>query len=286
MIYKIIVDKQPMSNPSTEKKEYEIDIEPLYFKNDVYDSLVITKNEDYVIRRLAVEGYSVLVELDPPVIEPLEDVNIELFEGDNYIYLYDMAGNKIVAQYLVKNEFNELYVLESTMNSAINQKADEIELYVGQNYETLEHATSEYARIDLTTQQISSEVSTKVGEDELSTKIQQDSQSVQIAWNNISEFIKFINAQLQIKDNNQKLLMALDKTGQHFYNTSENIFGEMGVQEVNNDNFIAFSVNGSYGSSITNGMAWGIKTTSDNVFHPIFYKKISKWVQVQEVMDN
>ena len=50
MIYKIIVDKQPMTNPSTDKKEYEIDIAPLYFKHDVYDSLVITRDEDYVMR--------------------------------------------------------------------------------------------------------------------------------------------------------------------------------------------------------------------------------------------
>lgn len=130
MIYKIIVDKQPMTNPSADKKEYEIDIAPLYFKHDVYDSLVITHDEDYVMRRLELQDYNVLVELDPPVKEPLTDINIELFEGDNYIYLYDMAGNKIVAQYLVKNEFNELYVLQTEMTSAIEQSANAIELYV------------------------------------------------------------------------------------------------------------------------------------------------------------
>lgn len=130
MIYKIIVDKQPMTNPSEEKKEYEIDIDQLYFKHDVYDSLVITLNEDYVMRRLQLNEYGVLTELDPPVKEPLEDVNIELFEGENYIYLYDMTGNTIVAQYLIKNEFNELYVIHSEMNSAIEQAANAIELSV------------------------------------------------------------------------------------------------------------------------------------------------------------
>lgn len=130
MIYKIIVDKQPMTNPSGEKKEYEIDIEELRFKRDVYDSLVITLNEDYVMRRLSLSEYNVLTVLDEPVKEPLEDVNIELFEGENYIYLYDMAGNKIVAQYLVKNEFNELYITQSEMNSAIEQSAKAIELSV------------------------------------------------------------------------------------------------------------------------------------------------------------
>ena len=130
MIYKIVVDKQPMTNPSEEKREYEIDIEELRFKRDVYDSLVITLNEDYVMRRLELGEYNVLTELNPPIKEPLPDLNIELFEGDNYIYLYDMTGNRIVAQYLVKNEFNQLYITQSEMNSAIEQSAKAIELSV------------------------------------------------------------------------------------------------------------------------------------------------------------
>ena len=47
----------------------------------------------------------------------------------------------------------------------------------------------------------------------------------------------------------------------------------MGVQTVDGNKFIAFSVDGKYGQSINNGMAWGIKTTTDNKFHPIFYIK-------------
>lgn len=47
----------------------------------------------------------------------------------------------------------------------------------------------------------------------------------------------------------------------------------MGVQTVNNNKFIAFSVDGEYESDISNGMAWGIKTKSDNQFYPIFYIK-------------
>lgn len=156
MIYKIIVDKQPMTNPSAEKKEYEVDIEELRFKHDVYDSLVITKGEDYVMRRLELQDYNVLVELNPPRKEPLTNINIELFEGDNYIYLYDMAGNKIVAQYLIENEFNDLYVLDSEMHSAIRQSADEIELVVGGTTTNLSGAVNE----------INGELALKVGRNE------------------------------------------------------------------------------------------------------------------------
>ena len=86
MQYKIIVDKQPSSNPSDEKKEYIIDIEELRVKGDVYDSLNIEKDRTYVTRRLSLSEYGVLSVLDEPIIQELTDLNIELFEGDTYIF--------------------------------------------------------------------------------------------------------------------------------------------------------------------------------------------------------
>ena len=107
MQYKIVVDKQPMTNPSSEKKEYVIDIEELRVKGSTHDSLMFEIDKTYVIRRLKLSEYYVLSVLDEPIIETLESINIELFEGDNYIYLIDMQGNKFYAEYLIKNEFNE-----------------------------------------------------------------------------------------------------------------------------------------------------------------------------------
>ena len=52
MQYKIIVDKQPSSNPSDERKEYTIDIEELRVKGSVYDSINITPDRTYVTRSL------------------------------------------------------------------------------------------------------------------------------------------------------------------------------------------------------------------------------------------
>lgn len=132
MQYKIIVDKQSSSNPSSEKKEYIVDIEELRVKGDVYDSLVITKDETYVMRRLSLSKYHVLNELEEPIKETLTDLNIELFEGDNYIYLVDMAGNNLCAEYIVKNDFTDLYVTRNEMNSSITQSAQQIELSVNQ----------------------------------------------------------------------------------------------------------------------------------------------------------
>lgn len=224
MKYKIIVDKQSRTNPSSEKKEYVIDIEELRVKGDVYDSLVITKDEDYVMRRLSLSEYQVLTELETPIKEPLKDINIELFEGDNYIYLVDMVGNKFYAEYIVKNDFTDIYVTTNEMNSAINQSAQSIELNVNQKltgystteemnsainiksneitssvsktYETKTNASNTYAtktqlttaksEIKQTTDSITSTVSKKVGNNEIISKINQSSETVTIDASKIS----------------------------------------------------------------------------------------------------
>lgn len=238
MLYKIIVDKQSRINPSQDKREYEIDIEELRVKGDVYDSLVITKDEDYVMRRLSLSNLHVLSVLDKPVKETLTGINIELFEGDNYIYLIDMVGNKFYAEYIVKNEFNDIYATKKEMNTAINQTADAIELIANQ----------------------------KLDKDKFSTQLVIDYESVQIAWNKISEFIQFINAQLQIKGENKKLLMSLDKLGQHFYKSSGEEIGDIGLIDGNK---IAFAIQNGQGL-----MAWGIKYTDEasdkEAFYPVF----------------
>lgn len=165
MKYKIIVDKQSRTNPSNEKRIYEIDIEELRRKGDVYDSLVITKDEDYVMRRLSLSEYHVLKILDEPVKQPLEGINIELFEGDNYIYLVDMTGNKFYAEYLVKNDFTDLYVTVNEMNSAINQTAGQIELTVNQkltSYATNEDVEGEVTELNSKITQTASEITSTV----------------------------------------------------------------------------------------------------------------------------
>ena len=221
MQYKIIVDKQPSSNPSSEKKEYVIDIEELRVKGDVYDSLNIEMDRTYVTRRLSLSEYGVLSVLDEPVIENLDEVNIELFEGDNYIYLMDMQGNKFYAEYLIKNDFNDIYVNKNEMNSSIQQTAQSIELSVNQkltgysttqemnsaitvkaneitssvskSYATKTELNTAKSEIKQTTDSITSTVSTKVGKNEVISRINQSAEAVQISANKISLDGKQIN---------------------------------------------------------------------------------------------
>ena len=165
MQYKIIVDKQPSSNPSDEKKEYIIDIEELRVKGDVYDGLNIEMDRTYVTRRLSLSEYGVLSVLDEPVIENLDEVNIELFEGDNYIYLSDMQGNNFYAEYLIKNDFNNIYATKNEMNSAITQTAQSIELSVNQkltSYATTEDLEEQVTELNSTITQTASEINAEV----------------------------------------------------------------------------------------------------------------------------
>ena len=161
MQYKIIVDKQSRTNPSSEKKEYIIDIEELRVLGDVYDSLIITPQEDYVMRRLKLSEYHVLSVLEEPIKQPITDVKIELFEGENYIYLVDMTGNKFYAEYLIKNDFNNTFATRAEMNSAINQTAQSIELSVNQKFEGYSTTVEMNAAINVKADEINSTVNSK-----------------------------------------------------------------------------------------------------------------------------
>lgn len=182
MKYKIIVDKQSSKNPSNDKKEYIVDIEELRVKGDIYDSLIITKEEDYVIRRLSLSKYHVLSVLDEPIKEKLPDLNIQLFEGDNYIYLMDMEGNKFYAEYLIKNDFTDIYVTKNEMNSSINQTAQNIELSVNQKLIGYATTNEMNSKIEMKADSIISQVNNTFKDydtsQEVSSKIEQKADSI------------------------------------------------------------------------------------------------------------
>lgn len=251
MQYKIIVDKQSRTNPSADKKEYVINIEELRTNGNISDSIVITKDEAYVLRKLKLTEYLVLEELENPVKQTLADAKIELFEGDNYIYLIDMTGNKFYAEYIIKNDLTDMYATKLELSTAINQTAYQIQLLAKQ----------------------------KLGKEELSTELQVNSEAIKIAWNKISDYIQMMiangNASLAILDQNKKILMALDKTGQHFYNNGKTMdIGAFDCYFPSYDNIcksLMFALNEK---STNNFMAWGYKTTAENgktTYIPVIY---------------
>lgn len=281
MKYKIIVDKQSRLNPSPDRQEYEVDIEELRCKGDIADELIFTNTETYVMRRLALSEYQVLSVLPEPVKQTIENVNIKLFEGNNYIYLLDMAGNWLYVKYILKNDFTDVYVTLNTMQSAINQTAKEIALLVSQKLESYSTTEEIQSLLEILAYQINLEVSKKVNEDEFSTKLSVDWESVQIAWNKISEYIQFINAELQIKDSYKNLLMALTQNGQEFYNNGQYL-GNIGTsyyKEDNSQKALAFNLNenGRY-------MGWFAKQkdTDTSYISKLYYAKSNSFGQAHE----
>ena len=63
---------------------------------------------------------------------------------------------------------------------------------------------------------------------ELGTKIEQNTEAVKVAWNQISDFIQMMiidnNASFAVLDKDKKVMISLDKTGQHFYKDGTEIF--------------------------------------------------------------
>lgn len=255
-------------------KEYELGIKDvLRQKDDVYDEYVLKDGKAQIIRRINEDGTIKAKE----TIEDLGAFSIELFDGTNTLLIKNYAAS-LKAKFAIQNDMTNIYASKVEMNSAINQTAEKVDINVNKKLESYSKTTEMNAAIKLVSDNITSEVNKKVGKTEVGTYIQQNAEAVKLAWNQISEFIQMMiinnNASFAILDSNKKVLMALDKTGQHFYqNDGTTIFGDMGVQKEDNDQYIAFSVLSDYNQKLSNGMAWGIKTKSDNKFHPIFYIK-------------
>ena len=266
----IIVIKDSKGN----SKEYELGIKDvLRQKDDVYDEYVLKDGKAQIIRRINEDGTIKAKE----TIEDLGAFSIELFDGTNTLLIKNYAAS-LKAKFAIQNDMTNIYASKVEMNSAINQTAEKVDINVNKKLESYSKTTEMNAAIKLVSDNITSEVNKKVGKTEVGTYIQQNAEAVKLAWNQISEFIQMMiinnNASFAILDSNKKVLMALDKTGQHFYqNDGTTIFGDMGVQKEDNDQYIAFSVLSDYNQKLSNGMAWGIKTKSDNKFHPIFYIK-------------
>lgn len=95
------------------------------------------------------------------------------------------------------------------------------------------------ADLQVTLDGITSTVAQKLNSNELSTKIQQSATDVKIAWNNISKYIQFANAELQIYDSantsTQKLRSKLNDSGHHFYRDGYYV-GKIGTNQWSSNN--------------------------------------------------
>ena len=171
MKYTIIVDKQNSANPSSEKRQYVLNIDPLKTYNGISDVLMITVERTYIIRKISVTKYGVPTIMPYPQEEELSKIKINLFEGDNYIYILDEIGNTIIATFILKNDFTDTFPSKVEMNTQIEQTASNIEISVDKKLEDYSTTEEMRAEIKLESDEINIEVSKKVGKNEVISSI-------------------------------------------------------------------------------------------------------------------
>ena len=194
-------------------------------KNNIRDEYVLENGNAKIIRRINIDGSI----KDNEEIEDLGELHIILEQGENTIQIKDFSAEMQI-KWVQKSDLTDTFATKVQLNTSITQ----------------------------TSTQIMTEVNKKVDEEEFGTKIEQNSEAVKLAWNQISEYIQMMiingNASLAILDNSKKILMSLDKTGQHFYDSSENKIGDIGVINYKNTPMIAFNLNVSQNNNKRNGL--------------------------------
>lgn len=194
-----------------------------------------------------------------------------LFKIDNVTDILKIEKNvPKITRNIGVNENGTIYVLDKPYEETFNQL--KLELFKGANYIYIENVYNNDMTLEYL---VDSDMNNNyVSDINFGTKITQNSEAVQIAWNQISQYIKFEGiddkASFAIYDENNQQLMVMNQYGMNFFANNEK-FGDMGVHTIGDKKYIAFSVDGEYGETATNGMAWGVTTKSDKAFKPIFY---------------
>ncbi len=131
----------PRSNPSMRKEFYFYIGNPLREYNNVHDQFVIEFDHDKgtciakVLRRIKKENgvYTIYNQAREEIIQ---EIDIELFKGTNYIYLKEYTNWEIEAEYMFNSELNKYYSTKVETNAKIKTMADEISLEVKQETDT------------------------------------------------------------------------------------------------------------------------------------------------------
>lgn len=151
------------------------------------------------------------------------------------------------------------YYTKVETNSQINQKADSITSEVSKTYSTKTETTNaKNEAINSANASTDEKLQDYTEIEELGTLIEQNWEHVKVAWNQISQYI-------QLEGDNGDATMG-------FYDNNTK-FAEMGVNTIDDDRYISFAIPTDYSQSISDGMAWGVQTKTDNKFHPILYVK-------------
>lgn len=215
-----------------------------------YDTLEISQDGVITVtRKIGVNENGELYLLDEEIITVLDEGFILPSEEEVYYYIEELEGLEYYIEYIIKNEYNDLFANKVELTTLVSETAEEFRV----------------------------EVNKKVDEDEFGTHMIINYESLRVAWNQISQYIQFepLNdiASINIYGENNKLLTSLNQNGQTFYSETGEEIGLIGLVKDDNTNFLAFSLPTSKTSDNTyetaDKMAWGI-TDQNGKFYEIF----------------
>lgn len=178
------------------------------------------------------------------------------------------------------NNLSSNYYTKTETNSQITQKAESITSEVSKTYSTkTETSTAKTEAISSANSSTDNKLKNYTETTKLGTAIEQNYEHVKVAWNTICEYLQLENlkgnASLVVRDENGKLIMSLDKTGQHYWTQKDNEdknMAETTLKEITINNETKKALMFLLDNVEMNGegiMAWGYK--SENNIYPVLY---------------
>lgn len=181
------------------KDIYQLPFSKLHYLNDdIYDEFIIDDFGTHVVRRVAIDDNNNFYQLEEEIVENYNNIEINLENGLNKIYLTSFPEIFIKTKYAVKNSFSDIYATTVQLNSSISQLAGEINLVV----------------------------SKKVDSNEIISSINQSAEEIKIAAEKLSLEGKVFDLTADnIKIFGKKLKINSDGVIELFDNNAETVFG-------------------------------------------------------------
>lgn len=109
---------------------YDLDVNYLnYMNSNVYDEFVCEDGRAYIIRRIGINENGEMYELPNEIIEGKKDLFIKVTKNST-ISVIGFNNVMLEAQYLLENQYTDVFATEVYVNSEIKQTADEINIQV------------------------------------------------------------------------------------------------------------------------------------------------------------
>lgn len=109
---------------------YELDLNYLnYINSNICDEFVYENGNCYIIRRIGIDENGEMYQLSNEILEEKNDLIINVLK-ESTITLLGFDNAILTAEYLLQNQYTDVFATEAYVNSEIKQTADEINIEV------------------------------------------------------------------------------------------------------------------------------------------------------------